>query len=105
MPDPATDLAPDDKVLSLGIPDSALVRAIAARLSRGVLVALDESEAVRAARREFRDLTNVMFVPGTPDEIPWQDGFFTRVVDTRNGEWARPQNVAAELKRVSTRRH
>ena len=35
-------------------------------------------------RRATRDLENVMFVATTPDEIPWPDGFFTRVIDTAN---------------------
>jgi len=105
MPPPATDFAPDDKVLFLGIPDPAVVREAASRLTRGILVAIGDAEQVRAARREFRDLTNVMFVPGTPDQIPWQDGFFTRVIDNREGDWSNPQRVAAELKRVVTRHH
>jgi hypothetical protein len=46
-----------------------------------------------------------MFVPGLPDEIPWKDGFFTRVVDSRAGDWPNPQRVAAELKRVAAERH
>jgi len=105
MPQPAIDFAPDDKVLYLGIPDSAVIRAAAARLTRGILVAMDDAARVRAARREFHDFTNVMFVPGLPDEIPWKDGFFTRVVDSRAGDWPNPQRVAAELKRVAAERH
>ncbi len=103
MSHPATDLAPDDKVLYLGVPDAEAVREFAARLSRGVLVAIDEPEKIGSARREFRDLMNVMFVPGTPDEIPWQDGFFTRVIDTRQGDWPNAQRVAAEVARVLAR--
>src|SRR5690242_13927079 len=101
MSRPATEFASDDKVLYLGIPDAATVRAAAARLSRGILVAMDGAAKVREARREFRDLSNVMFVPGTPDEIPWQDAFFTRVIDTHDGDWPDPQRVAAEVKRVA----
>jgi hypothetical protein len=101
MARPATDFAPDDKVLYLGIPDPAVVREAAARITRGVLVAIGDAEQVRASRREFRDLPNVMFVPGTPDEIPWRDGFFTRVIDTRDGNWPDPAKVAAEVARVT----
>jgi hypothetical protein len=104
MSRPATDFAPDDKVLYLGIPDSAVIRAAATRLTRGVLVAIDDAEKVRLSRREFRDLPNVMFVPGTPDEIPWRDGFFSRVIDTRAGDWPNPQRIAAEIERVTLRR-
>jgi hypothetical protein len=100
---PAIDFAPDDKVLYLGIPDAVTIRTAAGRLSAGLLVAIDEGDQVRAARHEFRDITNVMFVPGTPDEIPWQDGFFTRVIDTRGGGWPNPQRVRAEVERVVAR--
>ena len=105
MSRPATDFAPDDKVLYLGIPDSPVIRAAASRLTRGLLVAIDGPEKVRLSRREFRDLPNVMFVPGTPDEIPWRDGFFTRVIDYRNGNWPDPPKVAAEIARVTVRTH
>jgi hypothetical protein len=101
MSRPATDFAPDDKVLYLGIPDPAAIRAAASQLTRGVLVAIGDPEEVGLSRREFRDLPNVMFVPGTPDEIPWRDGFFTRVVDTRDGDWPNPQRVAAEIARIT----
>jgi hypothetical protein len=103
MPHPAIDFAPDDQVLYLGIPDSAVIRDAASQLTRGVLVVIDDGERVRASRREFRDLTNVMFVPGTPGEIPWRDGFFTRVIDTRQGDWPNPHRVAAEITRITRR--
>lgn len=61
------------------------MRAFAARLWNGALVAMGTDDEVRAARREFRDLLNVMFVPAAPDENPWQEGYFTVVIDTRPG--------------------
>ena len=79
----ATDVREDDRVLFIGIPTAAVVRAFAARLSSGALVAIGTDDEVRLARREFRDLLNVMFVPAAPDENPWQDGYFTVVIDTR----------------------
>jgi hypothetical protein len=96
----ATDLNPDDKVLILGIPDPDFVREAAARLTAGILVAIGDGESVRAARRQFRELVNVMFMPGSPHEIPWHDRFFTKVIDTRAGEWPNPDRVAAEILRV-----
>lgn len=96
----AIDLKPDDKVLILGIPEAEFVRDAAARLMHGMLVVIGDDEAVGAARREFRELVNVMCMPGSPDEIPWHDGFFTRVIDTRAGAWPNPDRVAAEISRV-----
>jgi hypothetical protein len=100
MLDPA-QLRPDDRVLLIGIPDFAVIAECARRLERGILVAMGEDEAVRQARKAARHLENVMFVPGAPDEIPWRDGFFTRVIDLV-GDWPEPERVRSEIARVTT---
>lgn len=51
-----------------------------------VLVGLGSDDEVRAARRQFADLENVMFVVGDRGEIPWQDRFFSIIVDAGNTE-------------------
>jgi|ERR1017187_5367830 Methyltransferase domain len=93
-------IRPDDRVLLLGIPEAAVVEAIARSLSRGLLVAIGEDDAVRSARKAARDLDNVLFVPGAPDELPWRDGFFTVVIDTA-GKWPDPDKVRREIARVT----
>ncbi len=100
QPTRVTDVGPADRVLFLGIPEPAVAREVASRLTSGVVVALGDDEEVRAARRELRELLNVMCVSGTPDEIPWQDAFFTQVFDTRDGRWEHPERVVAEIRRV-----
>lgn len=77
------DVRPDDRILLAEIPAPEVVRALAARASRGIVVAMGSDDAVRAARRAAADLDNVMFVPAPDSEdprIPWQDGFFTKIV-------------------------
>jgi ubiquinone/menaquinone biosynthesis C-methylase UbiE len=91
---------PEDRVLLLGIPEAAVVAALARCLTRGLLVAIGEDGAVRLARKAARDLDNVMFVPGPPDELPWRDGFFTVVIDAV-GEWPDPEKVRREIARVT----
>lgn len=66
-----------DRVLVLGIPSPEDVARLAARLPQGLLVAMGDEPAVRAARRAASHLDNVMFVQGTAAEIPWRDGMFT----------------------------
>ena|SRR5215831_11747661 len=101
---PETDLRPDDRVLFIGIPDAAVLRAAAVRATAGIVVALDpDDDSVRAARREHRDRLNVMVVWASPHEIPWQNGHFTKVFDTRDGSWPQPERVATEIDRVRTR--
>lgn len=99
MLDPA-ELLPDDRLLFLGIPDFAIIAECARRLEQGIVVAMGEDDAVREARKAGRDLENVMFVPGAPDEIPWSDGFFTRVIDLV-GSWPEPDRVRSEIARVT----
>ncbi len=75
-------LQPGDRVLFLSIPDPATVRRVAARLPRGILVGIGTPEEVADARLAATDLDNVMFHAATPAEIPWQDGFFSVIVDS-----------------------
>ena len=95
------DLRPTDRLLLLSIPDAGLVADLAGRLERGSLVGLGTSEEVRAARSAARGFVNAMFQPGRPEEIPWQNGFFSRVVDLRGG-WENPATAAREVARVLT---
>jgi hypothetical protein len=70
-----------DRVLFLTIPDVAFLGALSKQLQQGIVVCLGEREAVYEHRRAGAHLDNVMFVAATPDEIPWQDGFFNWVSD------------------------
>lgn len=98
-----TGLQPDDRVLIVGIPDPGVVSDIARRLTRGLLVTIGGDDDVRAARKAARHLDNVMFVPGSPDELPWRDGFFTVAIDTV-GHWPDGEKVAKEIARVTAPR-
>jgi hypothetical protein len=93
-------IRPDDRVLILGVPEPAYVAALARAVARGLLVAIGKREAIYDARKAARDFDNVLFVPGTPEELPWRDGFFTRVVDL-TGEWPDPERVRREIQRVT----
>lgn len=93
------DAKPDDRFLMLSVPEPPLVAELAARLSSGLIVGLGEDEDVRDARRHARDLENVMFVPGSPDDIPWQASFFTKAVDLLC-RWSNPEQAAREIARV-----
>lgn len=80
MPDPQTPPRIDDRVLLLAIPEPSIVANLAAQLTRGLLVAIGSDDEIAAARVSARNLENVMFVPGAPEEIPWRDRFFTKAI-------------------------
>ena len=61
---------------------------------------LGSDEEVTQGRRKFADLDNVMFVAASAEEIPWQDGFFTQVLDPV-GLWSESQKAAREIARVT----
>ncbi len=93
------EVRPDDRVLLLGIPQPEFIRKIAAQAERGVVVGLGTDDAVREARRLSSDVHNVMLVPAPTAEIPWQDQFFTLVIDPET-EWSDADSTAEELARV-----
>ena len=86
-------------MLFLTPPEDAFLRALAARLSGGLLVVLGSDDETSQGRQQFADLDNVMFVAASAEDIPWQDGFFTQVLDPA-GRWADSPKAAQEMARV-----
>ncbi|MEO8657875.1 MAG: hypothetical protein ABI693_05365 [Bryobacteraceae bacterium] len=73
-------LRPDDRLLLLWVPETETVERLSARLSNGLIVVIGLDDEIRAGRRSCSHLENVMFTPGTADEIPWRDALFTVAV-------------------------
>ncbi len=85
---PLSSFSEHDRVLFLTAPEDGFLRALAARLTSGLLVILGSDDEIRdEGRRDHADLPNVMFVSASAEEIPWQDAFFTQVLDPL-GSWA-----------------
>ncbi|MCP5117293.1 MAG: class I SAM-dependent methyltransferase [bacterium] len=93
------DIRPDDRVLLTSIPEIDVVLALSDRLTKGMLVGLGAMEEVAEARQAAREKSNVMFQPGSAAEIPWQNEFFSTVIDTRC-DWARPEQALKEILRA-----
>lgn len=98
MIEPAA-LDPRDHVLLLAVIDVDAAIRLARRLPQGLLVGLCDARTVSAARRAAGNLDNAMFHPGEPDEIPFRDAFFHKVIDP-SGSWKEPDRVAREATRV-----
>lgn len=93
------EIGPDDRVLLLSVSETALALEISGLLKRGLLVGFGEGAALAEGRRATRDCVNVMFQPGLPEEIPWQSGYFTRVIDLER-RMHQVEKVAREAARV-----
>ena len=96
---PLSSFSEHERVLFLTAPEDDFLRALAARLTAGLLVVLGSDEEVTQLRRQHSGLDNVMFVAATAEEIPWQDGFFTRVLDPL-GLWSDSPKATQEIRRV-----
>jgi hypothetical protein len=96
---PLSSFSDHDRVLFLTAPEDGFLRALAARLTSGLLVVLGSDDEIREGRRKYASLDNVMFVAASAEEIPWQDGFFTQVLDPA-GSWGNSSKAAMEIARV-----
>ena len=91
----------NDRILHLGFGDGAVTRKLARLAVNGVVLGVDVSDnLVWQARKLLADIENVMFVPGSPEEIPWQEDFFSAVLST-TPPWPDPPRAAREIHRVT----
>jgi hypothetical protein len=95
----AVSLAPGDRILFLTIPDLDLLEEISATVSRGLVSAVGARDKVYDARRSSAHLENVLLTPAEPAEIPWQENFFSWIIDTTGG-WGMDRLAAREIHRV-----
>jgi len=95
-------VVPADRILDLGCGDGASSRRLARLASGGLAIGVDTSDdMVRLARRLSVDIENLMFVLGSPEEIPWQEDFFSKVLRaTSNETWPHSERAAREIFRV-----
>ncbi len=89
----------DDRVLLLAIPSTGELASLARLLMRGVVVALGTREEVDSARAALAEFDNTMFLEARPDEIPWQEAYFTKIIVPPHLE-SILRNSARELHRV-----
>ncbi|MBM3814560.1 MAG: hypothetical protein FJW20_23285 [Acidimicrobiia bacterium] len=92
-------MAPGDRVLCLAIPELSRLEQISAAIEHGVLVCIGDRDQVAEGRRAAVHLENVMFVPATLDEIPWQEGYFNHILDPAGG-WEPTPFICREIARV-----
>ena len=96
-------LPPDSRVLDIGCGDGWTARLVARRLSAGAVFGLDVStEMVFQARRLSAELENTLFAPGSAEEIPWAEDYFTHVFSIESAYyWTEISLAAKEIFRVA----
>ena len=93
------DVDPDERILLTSLPSLDVVRRLAGRLENGIIAALAEGEEMYAARRELAGLENVLVTPGSAEDIPWKDEFFSLVADPA-GRYTLSEGAQREMERV-----
>jgi len=96
------DFKPRDRVLDVGCGTGWLVRRIAPLVSAGLAAGLDVSDAmVRRAEALSAELPNVVFALGGADAIPWDSGFFSKLLSVESSYyWPDPARGLREIFRV-----
>jgi arsenite methyltransferase len=101
------DLRPGQRILDLGCGSGWATRLLAraiydATRGSGQVVGIDISdEMIRQARDESKDLGNVSFVVGSAANLPWEAGFFDKVLSVESFYYYPDQDLSLdELFRV-----
>ena len=97
------ELSPDERILDLGCGDGWASRLLSPLCPEGAIVGVDISdEMIRLAREKSVNYENVLFVPGSAEEIPWAEAYFTRVISVESAYyWPSLEAAAREIFRVT----
>ncbi|MBV9084943.1 MAG: hypothetical protein JOZ62_19870, partial [Acidobacteriaceae bacterium] len=92
-------LRPDDRVLLLAIPSRHELAATAKILTQGLLVGIGTRDEVDLARGWMAEFDNAMFIEARPDQIPWREAYFSKIVVPPQLE-TMLRHIGAELHRL-----
>ena len=97
------ELGPDERILELGCGDGWTSRLLSPLCPQGAILGVDVSdEMIRLAREKSVHHENVLFVPGSAEEIPWAEAYFTRVISVESAYyWPSLEGAAREIFRVT----
>ncbi|HYL68855.1 MAG TPA: methyltransferase domain-containing protein [Candidatus Limnocylindria bacterium] len=95
-------IAPTDNILDVGCGAGWLSRILAQRVLEGRVVGMDISdEMIHHARRASVNFTNLVFIVGEVNEIPWESNFFTEAISVESSYyWPDPAKGIREIYRV-----
>jgi len=97
------DLQPHERILEIGCGEGWASRLLSARVPEGAVVGIDiADELIGSARARSLDHQNLLFAPGSVEEIPWAEDYFTRVLSVETAYyWHSPDLAAREIFRVT----
>lgn len=97
------ELGRGERILELGCGDGWASRLLSPLCPDGAIVGVDISEEmIRLARERSAAHENVLFVPGSAEEIPWAEAYFTRVISVESAYyWSSLEAAAVEIFRVT----
>jgi arsenite methyltransferase len=95
-------IAPTDNLLDVGCGAGWLSRILAKGVLQGRVVGMDISdEMIHHARQASVDFTNLVFVVGEVNEIPWEANFFEKAVSVESSYyWPDPAKGLREIFRI-----
>jgi len=95
-------IAPTDNLLDVGCGAGWLSRILAKGVPEGRVVGTDISdEMIHHARKASVDFTNLVFVVGEVNEIPWEANFFDKAISVESSYyWPDPAMGLREIFRV-----
>jgi SAM-dependent methyltransferase len=95
-------IASTDNLLDVGCGSGWLSRILARGVPEGRVVGMDISdEMIHHARRASADLSNLVFIVGEVNEIPWEANFFSKAISVESSYyWPDPARGIREIYRV-----
>ncbi|MDA1311753.1 MAG: class I SAM-dependent methyltransferase [Acidobacteria bacterium] len=97
------DLGPHDRTLEIGCGEGWAARLVAQRSPDGAVVGIDlADDLIASARAKSIAYQNILFAPGSAEEIPWAEDYFTHVVSIESAYyWHSPELAFREMFRVT----
>ena len=97
------ELGPSERILDIGCGEGWTCRLLSSHCPEAAIVGIDVSdEMIRLARRKSPEQGNALFTPGSAEEIPWAEGYFTRVICVESAYyWHSVEAAIREIFRVT----